>query len=355
MNNAFCTLKRNYLEGKIVINIIPTLSVMDTYDDYNTMIKNYIKSNSNLFRCNTTRFDNNTYIKSIHTLQEIYYTYMGEYFNLLLDIPCPQEKIRIQYKSKQNEIKIEKNQKIIITNDKNKLDNGMIFANIPISSVMIGERVILGDGDLLLRVDSKSKSFITCTSLNGRKIGIGKALYTESFFCNKSCDAIVNSSIKLIEKLKPSHIALSFVENVEDIVDFKSKIRKIPDYSPIIISKIETKKAVDNISELINETPNIMIARGDLALSAGYEWLYKCQNEIIKKCNLLISNEKIFIASEIMNSLVDSVMPKRSEVCDLSNIIEKGIRNIILSGPLCRYDNYNIAANYINQIYKIYS
>ena len=112
MNNAFCTLKRNYLEGKIVINIIPTLSVMDTYDDYNTMIKNYIKSNSNLFRCNTTRFDNNTYIKSIHTLQEIYYTYMGEYFNLLLDIPCPQEKIRIQYKSKQNEIKIEKNQKI---------------------------------------------------------------------------------------------------------------------------------------------------------------------------------------------------------------------------------------------------
>lgn len=69
MNNAFCTLKRNYLEGKIVINIIPTLSVMDTYDDYNTMIKNYIKSNSNLFRCNTTRFDNNTYIKSIHTLK----------------------------------------------------------------------------------------------------------------------------------------------------------------------------------------------------------------------------------------------------------------------------------------------
>ena len=159
-----------------MINIIPTLSVMDTYDDYNTMIKNYIKSNSNLFRCNTTRFDNNTYIKSIHTLQEIYYTYMGEYFNLLLDIPCPQEKIRVQYKSKQNEIKIEKNQKIIITNDKNKLDNGMIFANIPISSVMIGERVILGDGDLLLRVDSKSKSFITCTSLNGGKIGIGKAL-----------------------------------------------------------------------------------------------------------------------------------------------------------------------------------
>ena len=49
------------LEEETMINIIPTLTVMDTYEEYEVMINNFIASDSNLFRCNATRFDNNTY------------------------------------------------------------------------------------------------------------------------------------------------------------------------------------------------------------------------------------------------------------------------------------------------------
>ncbi len=96
-----------------------------------------------------------------------------------------------------------------------------------------------------------------------------------------------------------------------------------------------------------------MIARGDLALSSGYEMLFKNQNKIIDKCRKT-NDCNIYFASEIINSLIKSPVPTRPEICDLANMISQGAKNIILSGPLCRYNNYNNAVKYINNLYDIY-
>lgn len=338
-----------------MINIIPTLTVMDKYKEYDEMIKNYINSDSTIFRCNATRFDNKTYIDSINTLQEIYFNYTSTNFNLILDIPCPKEKIRIEYLSSKNDIIIEKNQELIITENRTKLGNNIFYADLPIEAINVGDKIIIGDGDLSFLVKSKLIDSISCISLNTGKLGLGKAVYTNNIICCKSSEATIQSKIELIKELKPTYIALSFVESKDEISQLRNRLKKINNYNPIIISKIETQKGVDNLSELIKESQGVMIARGDLALSAGYDLLYKNQNEIINKCNLLLRNKQIYIASEIMNSLVDSITPTRSDVCDLSNIIEKGIKNIILSGPLCRYNNYNIAVDYIKKIFNVYS
>ena len=308
-----------------MINIIPTLTVMDTYEEYEVMINNFIASDSNLFRCNATRFDNNTYINSIKILQEIYYKKKQKYFNLLLDIPCPKEKIRVEFKSDENDILIKEGEILNITNDKNEFDGDMIFVDIGFNQIEVGETIILGDGDL----------------------------YTSRISCKKTSNETVYNNIKLIETLRPTHIALSFVEDVQDITNFKNSIKEIRNYNPTIISKLETKCAIDNLEDLIKASPNVMIARGDLALSAGYEMLFKYQNEIIEKCSE-INNCGVYFASEIINSLVNSPVPTRPEICDLANMINQGAKNIILSGPLCRYNNYNIAVKYINNLYDIY-
>lgn len=75
--------------------------------------------------------------------------------------------------------------------------------------------------------------------------------------------------------------------------------------------------------------------------------------KIIAKCSE-INNCGVYFASEIINSLVNSPVPTRPEICDLANMINQGAKNIILSGPLCRYNNYNIAVKYINNLYDIY-
>ena len=336
-----------------MINIIPTLTVMDTYEEYEVMINNFIASDSNLFRCNATRFDNNTYINSIKILQEIYYKKKQKYFNLLLDIPCPKEKIRVEFKSDENDILIKEGEILNITNDKNEFDGDMIFVDIGFNQIEVGETIILGDGDLFIKVISKLQHKLICKCLNTGILGYRKALYTSRIYCKKTSNETVYNNIKLIETLRPTHIALSFVEDVQDITNFKNSIKEIRNYNPTIISKLETKCAIDNLEDLIKASPNVMIARGDLALSAGYEMLFKYQNEIIEKCSE-INNCGVYFASEIINSLVNSPVPTRPEICDLANMINQGAKNIILSGPLCRYNNYNIAVKYINNLYDIY-
>ena len=324
-----------------MINIIPTLTVMDTYEEYEVMINNFIASDSNLFRCNATRFDNNTYINSIKIL------------HLLLDIPCPKEKIRVEFKSDENDILIKEGEILNITNDKNEFDGDVIFVDIGFNQIEVGETIILGDGDLFIKVISKLQHKLICKCLNTGILGYRKALYTSRISCKKTSNETVYNNIKLIETLRPTHIALSFVEDVQDITNFKNSIKEIRNYNPTIISKLETKCAIDNLEDLIKASPNVMIARGDLALSAGYEMLFKYQNEIIEKCSE-INNCGVYFASEIINSLVNSPVPTRPEICDLANMINQGAKNIILSGPLCRYNNYNIAVKYINNLYDIY-
>ena len=87
-----------------MINIIPTLTVMNNRDEYELMINNFIGSNSTIFRCNATRFNNDVYIKSHEILQNIYSKKTNSTFDILLDIPCPKDKIRVKFKDASNSI-----------------------------------------------------------------------------------------------------------------------------------------------------------------------------------------------------------------------------------------------------------
>lgn len=336
-----------------MINIIPTLTVMKTHEEYENMIENFISSNSYIFRCNATRFDNDTYINSIGILQKIYFEKKHDFFELMLDIPCPKEKIRIEFLSDKNDICIKKDELINITNNKDKYNNNFFYVNVSFYQIEVGEKIILGDGDITLKVISKSIDVLTCISMNSGTLGYRKAFYTSKIFCKNTNEKTMIDCIKLIETLKPDYIALSFIESVEEIIYFKSLIDKILNYEPIIILKIETRQAIDNLKNLANVSPNIMIARGDLALTAGYEMLYKNQKDIIEICNG-INNCNLYFASEIINSLVNSSIPTRPEICDLANMMNMGAENIVLSGPLCRYNNYNLAVKYIHKLYEIY-
>ncbi len=336
-----------------MLNIIPTLTVMKAKEEYELMVRNYTASNSYLFRCNATRFDNKTYIESIDVLQDIYYKTNHKYFDLMLDIPCPKDKIRIKFISDKNDIPIETGSEVRITNNLEKYIDDMIYADFDLDKIGDKENITLGDGDIFLKVISKDKDVLHCEALNSGLLGYRKALYSSKISCNNTENKVVEEKVELIKLLKPSYIALSFTESAEDITTFKNRISEIQNYNPKIIAKLETKKAVENIDDITSVTSNLMISRGDLALSSGYENLYKYQSIIIDRC-LKEKGCSVFFASEIINSLVNSLLPTRPEVCDLANMISNGAENIILSGPLCRYDNYNTAVNYIEKMYKIY-
>ena len=133
------------------------------------------------------------------------------------------------------------------------------------------------------------------------------------------------SILKKIINEKFDYLAVSFAENPSEI----RKIRKMFLRKIKIISKIETKKGVDNLDELIKVSDGIMVARGDLGKDISFEKIPMIQKLINKKCN---RKKTISItATEMMPSMTTYKRPSRAEVTDVANAVLEGSEYLLLA------------------------
>jgi pyruvate kinase len=128
-----------------------------------------------------------------------------------------------------------------------------------------------------------------------------------------------------LKNLKFDYLAISFAESYLEI----NKIRKMFPKKVKIISKIETKKGVNNLDKLIKVSDGIMIARGDLGKSISFEKIPMVQKMITKKCNQ--KNKMSITATELMPSMITYLRPSRAEVTDIANAILEGSEALMLS------------------------
>ncbi len=123
-----------------------------------------------------------------------------------------------------------------------------------------------------------------------------------------------------------SYLAISFAETSSQI----NKIKKELNNPRIkLISKIETKKGIRNIEQLIQASNGIMVARGDLGKNMILEELPIFQKVIIKKCNQ--KQKFVVTATEMLLSMTKSKIPSRAEVSDVANAILDGSNALMLS------------------------
>jgi len=131
--------------------------------------------------------------------------------------------------------------------------------------------------------------------------------------------------IEWVKKQRFDFLAVSFAETKEQL----NAIRKMFNKKIKIISKIESKRAINNIDELIKESEGIMVARGDLGKNVGLEKLPFFQKMIIKKCNQ--KHKLVITATEMLLSMTQSKTPERAEVSDVANAILDGSDYLMLS------------------------
>lgn len=156
--------------------------------------------------------------------------------------------------------------------------------------------------------------------------------------------------IKLANKYNISYVGLSFVRNKEDILEAKELIKN----DIKIISKVETKSAVDNLVEILNEVDYILIDRGDLSTEIGLEKVPSYQKYIIDKA--VFYGKKVFLATQFLKSMEQNPIPTIPEVIDMYNTLKSGIYGIQMSEETAvgRYPKecLNTIVNLMKQIDK---
>jgi pyruvate kinase len=124
-------------------------------------------------------------------------------------------------------------------------------------------------------------------------------------------------------------IALSFVRNAEDVDQLKAllgnKVEKIK-----VISKIEDQEGLKNLSEILDKSDGVMVARGDLGVEIAIEKLPRVQRRIIRLCAQ--QGKRVIVATHMLESMIKNPIPTRAEVTDVANAVYEEADAIMLSG-----------------------
>ena len=198
--------------------------------------------------------------------------------------------------------------------------------------VKIGEKLLIDDGKLILEILETDNKFnvkamviqggplLSKKGINLPKTRISLPALTEKDFE----DAIFSINQKV------DWIALSFVRNENDLDELKKIISERSSHKIPIISKIEKPEALGNIDKIISNSDGIMVARGDLGVEVSAAKVPLIQKQLVNKAKK--ARIPVIIATQMMESMINSLTPTRAEVNDVANSVMDGTDAVMLSG-----------------------
>jgi pyruvate kinase len=198
----------------------------------------------------------------------------------------------------------------------------------PLKKIKVGNFVYIDDGNIALKVVGKTKDGLKTRVIVGgvlkerKGVNIPEAELEFGSISRKDVE-----DINFCKRNGFDYIAQSFVRNKEDVLE----VRKIlgEDSKCKIIAKIENKKAIENIDEILDVCDGIMIARGDLGVSLPIYQVPVVQKMLIRKAKQ--KNRFVITATQMLESMTENVMPTRAEVSDVANAVFDGTDFVMLS------------------------
>lgn len=195
--------------------------------------------------------------------------------------------------------------------------------------LVVGNIVLVDDGKKKFEVVEIKGKEIKCKILVGGETKGRRSVNLPG--ANLKIRALTDKDKKDIAfgiKNKVDIVAFSFVKKASEVQELRDILNKAKSRA-MIMSKIETPEAIENIDEIIEASDAIMIGRGDLAVEVGYEAVPGYQKMIIEKCNH--AGKPVITATQMLESMIKNPVPTRAEISDIANAIYDGTDAIMLS------------------------
>ena len=249
---------------------------------------------------------------------------------ILADLPGP--KIRTGRLANGQPVQLRAGQRLTLTGQDivgNQERVGITYPRLA-QDVRPGNRLLLADGLIELRVLETRGAEVLCKVLNGGTLGERKGVNLPGVKLSiSSLTPRDKEHLQFALKSGANYIAQSFVRSADDVRELKRLIRRAG-YDTPVLAKIEKPEALDDLEAILDVADGVMVARGDLGVEMSPERVPVAQKKIIA-----LANERrlpVITATQMLESMIENPRPTRAEASDVANAIFDGTDAVMLSG-----------------------
>ena len=308
---------------KIVATLGPATSSKE-------VLKGMLDEGANVFRINFSHADYKNVEERVKMIRELNEEY-GYNASILADLQGPKLRVGVM----KEEVIVNPGDEIIFATGERfegtKERVYMTYDNFP-QDAKPGERILLDDGKLIFEVVSTDKKKeVVAKVIQGGPLKSKKGVNLPN--TNISQPALTEKDVEdaiFACKLGVDWIALSFVRHAEDLMELEELIKKNSDHKIPIIAKIEKPEGVANIDKIVAYCDGLMVARGDLGVEIPAEEVPLVQKQLVLRAKK--ARIPVIIATQMMETMINSLTPTRAEVNDVGNSVMDGADAVMLSG-----------------------
>jgi pyruvate kinase len=288
------------------------------------MIGKLLEAGADAFRVNMSHGDHETHAATIAAIRQAEKDY-GRPIAVLCDLQGP--KLRVGT-FKDGQAVIRHGSHFTLDRNPEPGDDTRVFLPHPelFGILHKGQRLLIDDGKLRLRVITTEPEAILCSAEVGGVISDRKGVNVP--------DAVIpvpaltekdRRDLAFAVEHGADWIGLSFVQRPEDVAE----ARRLMGGYAALIAKIEKPAAIDRLDEIIELADGIMVARGDLGVELNPEEVPPLQKRIVADTRR--SGKPVIVATQMLESMIESPAPTRAEVSDVANAIYDGADAVMLS------------------------
>jgi len=302
---------KNFAKTKIVATIGPS-----SWD--RNILENMISNGMDVARINASFADTDELIRVLQLIRDI---------SPKVAVMVDTEGSKIRLNGFDGEIELNKGQILTISGDTSV--QNCLHVNYPSlhKNIVIGTHILIDDGKIHTVVKDIQNTTIIAEVEQGGILKKAKTVNIPEAHLNfPPLSEKDKSDIVFAVKNNFDFISASFIRTKEDLL----AIRELMKGSKTkLIAKIENEEGIEHIDQIIDEADGIMIARGDLGVEIPIEKVPILQKKIIYKCRL--KGKPVIVATQMLESMKDSLIPTRAEVSDIANAVMDGTDAVMLS------------------------
>ena len=294
------------------------------------MLKSLMEEGVNVFRVNFSHANHSEVKKTVLNIRETS-SLLGLHVAVLGDLQGP----KIRLGTVKEDVFIENGDTISITTSEIEFgDSSLVSINyldFP-KDVAKGEKILVDDGKIILKIiETNKKDLVKAAVVQGGELKSRKGVNLPNTKISMPALTEKDRTDALFAiKNNFDWLALSFVRSKEDVYSLEKLISQNSENKIPIIAKIEKPEAIKNLDAILLAADGLMVARGDLGLEIPAEEVPLNQKLMVNMAKK--ARKPIIIATQMMESMIDSLTPSRAEVNDVANSVMDGADAVMLSG-----------------------